>query len=151
MASYNNSNRIQRYYKHCSYECYLICTVAYKIQTWTRFEPDFCDSLVQCNALPVDLSGQLWAGHHVLLNRMKSKLFSALDQSGLKTLNERLKKYVWILYLMYEVMVWSQLCSLLPANVNHPHGYGLPSGSISQSHPRVNTDRLRNFITYRYT
>ena len=33
-------------------------------------------------------------------------------------------------------------CSLLPAIANHPLGYGLRSGSTSQSRPRANTDHL---------
>jgi len=67
---------------------------------------------------------------------------SALCQSGLKTLNETRKEICtnFISYVRGNGL--EPICSLLPATVNHPHGYGLRSGSTSQSLPRANTDRL---------
>ena len=75
---------------------------------------------------------------------------SALYQSGLKTLNERRKEICtnFISYVRGNGL--EPICSSLPAIVNHPLGYGLRSGNTSQSRPRANTDRLGNFITYKY-
>ena len=75
---------------------------------------------------------------------------SALYQSGLKTLNERCKEICtnFIPYVRGNGL--KPICFSLPATVNHPHGYGLRSGSTSQSRPCANTNRLTNFITYRY-
>ena len=66
---------------------------------------------------------------------------SALYQSGLKTLNER-RKEICTNFISY-VRGNEPICSLLPATVMQPHGYGLRSGSTPQSGPRANTDRLR--------
>ena len=75
---------------------------------------------------------------------------STLYQSGLKTLNERCKEICtnFISYVRGNGL--EPICSLLLATVNHSHGYGVRSGSTSQSRPCANTNRLRNFINYRY-
>ena len=75
---------------------------------------------------------------------------SALYQSGLKTLNERRKEICTNFLSHVRGNGLELICSLLPATVKQPHGYGLRSGSTPQSCPRAKTDRLRNFITHRY-
>ena len=65
---------------------------------------------------------------------------SALYQSGLKTLNERRMEICtnFISYVRGNGL--EPICSLLPATVKQPHGYGLRSGSTPQSRPRADTD-----------
>ena len=75
---------------------------------------------------------------------------SALYQSELKTLNDRRKEICTTFISYVRGNGLEPICSLLPAIVNHPLGYGLWSGGTSQSCARANTDRLGNFITSRY-
>ena len=75
---------------------------------------------------------------------------SALYQSGLKTLNVRCKEICTNFTSYVRGNGLEPIRSLLPATVNHPHGYRLRSGSTSQSRPCANTNRRTNFMHSRY-
>ena len=106
----------------------------------------------ECAALPLYLDNLIESVQCKALHIMFPAVDynSALYQSGLKTLNERRKEICtnFISYVRGNGL--EPICSLLPATVKQPHGYGLRSGSTPQPCPRVNTDRLRNFITHIY-